>query len=127
MVVGPFWQSLSGGAEVRRCGQFEKMGVAENLKPKLVFKKLGGAPGNSQAMRETDANFGVGQLSEFAPVTEMDIVGPLPGDLNLVSLFSAAILGGSKEAAAARAFIDFMRTAEAAATLRSLGLEPAFP
>ncbi len=106
---------------------FEKLGIAEDMKRKLVFKKDGGAPGNAQAMVETDSNMGVGQLSEFAPVAAMEIVGSFPSDLNLISLFSAVVMRDSKDAAAAKALIDFMRTPEAAVEMKAQGMAPAFP
>jgi molybdate transport system substrate-binding protein len=106
---------------------FEKLGIAEDVKRKLVFKKGGGAPGNAQAMAETDSNMGVGQLSEFAPVAAMDIVGSFPSDLNLVSLFSAVVMRDARDAAAAKALIDFLRTPEAAVEMKAQGMAPAFP
>ena len=105
---------------------FDKLGITEEMKHKLIYKKIGGAAGNVQAMAETDSNMGVGQLSEYAPVSTMEIVGPLPGDLNLTSLYSTVIVRGTNDAAAG-ALLDFMRTPEAAAALRKQGLEPAFP
>jgi molybdate transport system substrate-binding protein len=106
---------------------FEKLGIAEDMNRKLVFKKGGGAPGNAQAMVETDSNVGVGQLSEFAPVAAMEIVGQFPSDLNLISLFSAVVMRDTRDAVAAKAMIDFMRTPEAAVEMRAQGMAPAFP
>jgi len=97
------------------------------MKRKSVYTKVPGAAGNAQAMAESDANIGLNQLQEFAPVIAMEIVGPLPGDLNLSTLFSAAVMGGAKDVAAARARVDFMRTPEAALVIKAQGLEPAFP
>jgi molybdate transport system substrate-binding protein len=106
---------------------FERLGITDSIKHKLVYKKVAGATGNAQAMVESDANIGVGQLSEFAPVLAMEIVGPLPGDLNMRSLFSAVVMRGANDVAAARALLDFMRTPEAATAIKAQGLEPAFP
>ena len=54
----------------------------------------------------------------------VEIVGFLPGDLNLVTEFAAAIMAGSENAQAGKALIDSLRSAEAAAVFRSKGLEP---
>jgi molybdate transport system substrate-binding protein len=57
----------------------------------------------------------------------MEIVGPLPGDLGLSTLFSAVVMSGSKNADAAHALVNLLRTPEAAVAIKARGLEPAFP
>ncbi len=61
------------------------------------------------------------------PVAGIDIVGPLPGDLQNTIVFSAAIMGGAKDAEAAKALVDFLRTPESAAVIKAKGMEPAAP
>lgn len=106
---------------------FERLGIAEEMKRKTVYTKVAGRAGIAQALVETDANISLNQLQEFAPVPGMEIVGPLPGDLGLSTLFSAVVMGGSKNSEAARALVSFLRTPEAAAVIKTRGLEPAFP
>ena len=56
--------------------------------------------------------------------TGIDIAGPLPGDLQETSIFAAAVMVGNRDAAAAKALIDFLRTPEAAKTIKAKGMEP---
>ena len=105
---------------------FERLGIAEEMKRKTIYAKVQGAAGIAQALKETDAQMSLNQLQEFATVAEMEIVGPLPGDLGLSTLFSAAVMGSAKNMEAARALVNFMRTPEAATVIRIKGLEPAF-
>ena len=105
---------------------FEQLGIAEEMKRKTVYAKVAGAAGIAQAMKETDADVSLTQLQEFAPVAAMEIVGPLPGDLGLATLFSAAIMGSTKDVQAARALVNFLRTPEAAAIIKDKGLDSAF-
>jgi molybdate transport system substrate-binding protein len=105
---------------------FEGLGIAEEMRRKTIYAKVPGAAGIAQALNETNAQVSLNQLQEFATVAGMEIVGPLPGDLGLSTLFSAAVMGSAKDVQAARALVDFLRTPEAAAIIRSKGLEPAF-
>ena len=61
------------------------------------------------------------------PVAGIEIVGPLPGDLQTTSAISVALIGGTKNAEAAKALVDFLRTPEAAAVIKAKGMEPVAP
>ena len=52
------------------------------------------------------------------------LVGPLPGDLNNVTTFSAGIGPASKDAAAAKAFIQYVTGPVGAGALKSKGMDP---
>jgi molybdate transport system substrate-binding protein len=106
---------------------FERLGIAEEMKRKTIYTKVAGSAGFTQALSEGDANIGLTQLQEFASVSEMEIVGPLPGDLALTTLFSAVVMAGTKNVEAAKALVDFLRSPEAAVVIRAQGMEPAFP
>jgi molybdate transport system substrate-binding protein len=106
---------------------FERLGITEEMKRKTIYTKLAGAAGIEQAIAETDVNVSLNQLQNFAPIAGMEIVGPLPGDLGLTTLFSAVIMGSAKNVDAARALVNFLRTSEAALVIKAKGLEPAFP
>ena len=106
---------------------FERLGIVEEMKRKTIYTKVAGRAGIAQALAETDVNVSLNQLQEFAPVAGMEIVGPLPGDLGLATLFSAGIMGSANNVDAARALVNFLRTPDAALVIKAKGLEPAFP
>lgn len=106
---------------------FERLGIAEEMKRKTVYTKAPGTAGIVQTIASAEVDIGLNQLQEFAPVATMELVGPLPGDLGLATTFSAVVSASAKEAEAARAWINFMRTPEAAAVIRAKGMDPAFP
>jgi len=58
-------------------------------------------------------------------VAGIDIVGPPPGDLNNITVYSAGVAAGSQHADAANAVIKFLHTPEAAAVFKARGLTPA--
>ena len=55
----------------------------------------------------------------------IDYVGPLPGELQRMTMFSAGIHVGAKQADAARALVKFITAPAAAPVIRKHGLEPA--
>jgi molybdate transport system substrate-binding protein len=64
-------------------------------------------------------------FSEIVPVHGVEILGPLPGDLQSDIRFSAAISATTKNAEAAKALISFLAGPKAAPMLKAKGLEPA--
>lgn len=83
----------------------ERLGIAAEIKAKARTQP-GGAVGGLVARGE--AELAVQQISELLPVEGIDYVGPLPGDLQNFTAFTAAFCPAAKESAAAQAFIDFL-------------------
>src|ERR1700688_1508198 len=54
----------------------------------------------------------------------VELAGSFPADLQQDLVFTAAVAAGTKEAAAAKAFIDFLQMPEAAAVLKAKGMTP---
>lgn len=99
---------------------FEKLGIAEELKPKL--KPLQGAAAEAAGAGEVE--IGMTQISEILPYANAELVGPLPPDVQTYTYFSAAISTASKETDAARAFIKFLAAPAALAVIKVKGMEP---
>jgi molybdate transport system substrate-binding protein len=71
-----------------------------------------------------DAELGVAQASEIVPVLGTQLVGPLPGELASVTVFTAGISATSKSPEAAEALIKFLTGPEAVSRLKTKGFEP---
>jgi molybdate transport system substrate-binding protein len=71
-----------------------------------------------------DAEIGFQQISELKPVAGIDIVGPLPDELQKITVFSAGIATVSKEPDAGKALIKFLASPAARDTLVKSGLDP---
>jgi molybdate transport system substrate-binding protein len=74
-----------------------------------------------------NAEIGVHIIQELVPVVGIDIVGPLPGDLQDTVVFAVAIMTGTKDAIAAKTLVDYLRTPESAKVIKAKGMEPAAP
>ncbi len=105
----------------------ERLGIASEIKPKTVFPKTAGGGAVGALVASGEAEIGVQQIPELIPVAGIEIVGPLPGDLQNTLVFAAAIMADTKEAEAGRALISFLRTPEAAAVIKAKGMESATP
>ena len=102
---------------------FEKLGIAGDIKGRLKQTPSGVFVGTLIASGETEIGFQ--QISELVHFPGIDYVGPLPGELQRMTLFSAGIHAGAKQADAAKALVKFITAPAAAAVIRKHGLEPA--
>lgn len=114
-----------GASGVHFAKVLDRLQIANEMKAKTVFLPEAGLVGVLVARGE--AEIAVQPFQELIPVAGIDIVGPLPGDLQSTIVFAAAIMAGAKDAAAAKALVDFLRTPEAAAVIKAKGMEPATP
>jgi molybdate transport system substrate-binding protein len=74
-----------------------------------------------------EAEIGFQQIAELRPVSGIDIVGPLPNDLQKITVFSAGIATVSKEPDAGKALIKFLASPAAKDALVKSGLDPSAP
>ena len=99
---------------------FDRLGIAAELKPKI--KPVVGTRKWSDLVAKGDAEIGLGQTSDAPPGVEL--VGPLPAEVQNYTILTAAIPANARDPAAAKALIDFLRSPAAASILKSKGLEP---
>jgi molybdate transport system substrate-binding protein len=114
--------SAGGASGVYFAKLLERMGIAEAMKPKTKYPPAGGFSG--ALLLTNEAELAVQQKPELLHVAGTEIVGLLPGDLNLVTQFAAGIMPGSKNAEAAEALIKMLQSPEAKAAFRAKGLDP---
>ena len=114
--------SAGGASGVYFAKLLEGMGIAEQMKPKTKYPPAGGFSG--ELLLTGEAELAVQQKPELLHVAGTEIVGFLPGDLNLVTEFAAGIMAGSKNAQTGKALIERLRSGEAAGVFRAKGLDP---
>jgi molybdate transport system substrate-binding protein len=100
---------------------FEKLGIADAMKDKA--RKIPATP-VGEIVARGDAEIGFQQIAELRPVSGIDIVGPLPSDLQKITVFSAGIATVSREPEAGKALIKFLASPAARDALIKSGLEP---
>jgi molybdate transport system substrate-binding protein len=109
-----------GASGIHFAKVLERLGIAQQVNMRA---KLGRAVPNAEAVVKGEADIAVQQVPELLAVPGVEVVGPLPGDLQKTTVYSAAVLATSKEPAAARALVEFLRSPETAAVLRGKGFE----
>ena len=100
---------------------FKNLGIADEMKDKA--RKIPATP-VAEIVARGEAEIGMQQISELKPVPGIDIVGPLPENLQKVTVFSAGIATVSKDPEAAKALIKFLASPAARQTIINSGLEP---
>jgi molybdate transport system substrate-binding protein len=100
---------------------FQRLGIADAMKDKA--QKIPAEPVAGVVARG-DAEIGFQQISELRPVPGVDIVGPLPPELQTVTVFSAGIATVSREPEAGKALIKFLASPAASAAIIKSGMEP---
>ena len=114
-------RTATGASGVYFAGLIERLGLAEALKPRIHVIS-GGLVGEIVARGEVE--LGVQMMSEILAVPGADLVGPLPAELQSMSLLSACIFAATPHPAAAKTLIRFLATPEAARIMAAKGLEP---
>jgi molybdate transport system substrate-binding protein len=100
---------------------FGRLGIAEAVKPKIKTQATTGAI--PQAVAKGEAELGI-FLSNVLIAPGVELAGPFPAELQNELVFTAAVAADSKEAAAAKAFIDYLKTPEATAVMKAKGVTP---
>jgi molybdate transport system substrate-binding protein len=102
---------------------FERLGVAADVKPKIILAK-GSGPA-TESVAEGKAAMVITLFSEIVPIHGVEILGPLPGEYQSDIRFSAAASSTANDAAAAKALIAFLTGPKVAPALKAKGLDPA--
>lgn len=102
---------------------FERWGIAAAVAPRI----LQASPGIPVAtlVARGDVELGFQQLSELIHAAGIDVIGPLPPGIQMVTVFSAAVCTVSNRRAAARDLLAFLASPAADATKRRHGMDPA--
>jgi molybdate transport system substrate-binding protein len=103
---------------------FQRLGIADQIRGKC--KRIASEPVGAVVARG-DAEIGFQQISELLPVPGIDYVGPLPPEVQKVTVFSAGVAVGAEQPDAARALIKFLASPAAVGAIKKSGLEPVGP
>lgn len=98
---------------------FDTLGIGDAMKAKLKAQAM--PTGIAPAVAKGEAEYGV-FLTNVLMAPGVEPVGPFPGDLQNELVFVGAVAAESRNAAAAQAFLDYLRTPEAAAVFKAKGV-----
>jgi len=113
----------TGPSGVHLARLFERWGIAEAIAGRIVQAPPGVPVGTLVA--RGDVELGFQQLSELMHLPGIDVIGPLPADVQIVTTFSGGVCAASMQPDAAGAFLAYLASPVAVATKRRHGMEPA--
>ena len=113
-------QAKGGLSGVVAARAIEHLGITEPMKAKTIL-----VPGAQAAelVAKGEAELGIAQASEIVPVAGAQLVGPLPGELATMTLFTGGIGAESQSTQAVKALIEFLTGPEAAPSFKAKGFE----
>jgi molybdate transport system substrate-binding protein len=114
-----FVPASAAGAYVTKV--FQRLGIGEEMKART--KAQARPPQIAPAVARGEAELGV-FLTNVLIAPGVELVGPFPSELQQELVFTAAVAADSKEADAAKAFIDYLRTSAAIAAIMAAGMSP---
>jgi molybdate transport system substrate-binding protein len=112
----------TGPSGIYLANLFERLGIAPQIRDKA--RQVQGEPAGAVVARG-EAELGFQQMSELLPVSGIDIIGPLPPEIQEITVFSAGLHAQAQAPDAARALIAYLKAPHAAPVIRRKGMEPA--
>ena len=113
----------TGPSGVALMALFERWGIAAEVGSRLV-RAPAGVPVASLLARG-EATLGFQQMSELIGAEGIELLGPMPPDVQVVTVFSAAPCRGGAQPEAARALLAYLASADSADAKRRHGMDPA--
>ena len=123
VLAAPTLGYSSGPSGVALAQLFERWGIAEQIKDRIITAPTGVPVGSLVA--KGDVALGFQQLSELMHLDGIDVIGTLPAEVGFITTFSAGLCASSVQGDAVRALLAFMNSPAAAETKRRHGMVPA--
>jgi len=101
--------------------ELQRLGIGDALKSKTINSDV--TADLFQAVAHGDAELGIAQMPEIAAATNVQLVGPLPAEIQNYTSFAAGIFAGSAQPQAAKAFLDFISAHAATVFAKARGFD----
>ncbi|MGX4805173.1 substrate-binding domain-containing protein [Bradyrhizobium guangdongense] len=98
-----------------------RMGIADEINAKATIVEQGFT---AERLVSGEADLAVQQISELKQVDGIEVIGPVPHDLQTAAVFSAGRMVNAKQADAADRLLRYLASPEVVPVLRQSGLEP---
>ena len=100
---------------------FKRLGIANEMKDKA---RMIPAEPVAAVVARGEAELGFQQISELLPIPGADLVGPLPAEVQKITVFSAGLTARAMQPDAGKALIAFLAAPAAALAMKRAGLDP---
>ncbi|MGA7808180.1 substrate-binding domain-containing protein [Bradyrhizobium sp.] len=113
--------SQIGASGIFFASLIERLGIASEVNARAVITPSGFT---AERLITGEADLAVQQISELMQVEGIDVVGPIPLELQTAAIFSAGRMAASKRAEQADRLLQYLASPELIPVLRDTGLEP---
>ena len=100
---------------------FQRWGILEEIRSRIVVPPPGVPVGSLVAGGTVELGFQ--QLSELMSLPGIEVIGPLPPEIQTITLFSGGISPGCERPELARALLDYMALPSVASVKQRFGME----
>ena len=100
---------------------FERIGIAEALRPKAVRPATDSV---SELVAKGEIELGLVVMTQIVTTRGVELVGPIPAEVQSYITFMAGISSSANAPGAARALLDFLKTPAVLPVIRAQGMEP---
>ena len=112
--------SKEGWSGLYFAGLIERFGMTDAMRPKTRY----GAANVGEMVAAGEAQMGVQLINELMAVPGLELVGPLPAEVQNYVILTAGVGALARDRAAAEAFVQFVTAPANAPLIRAKGLEP---
>ena len=113
--------AVGGRSGIHFAKVIDRLGIADRLKDKSI---LNDGSLSAELVARGEADVAIQFISEIVPVQGIQLVGPLPEELQDVTVVAAAITKDAANPALAKALINFLRSASVLPAIKARGMEP---
>jgi molybdate transport system substrate-binding protein len=99
---------------------YGRLGIANEVKPKIMLQSVPGRP--QTAVADGQAEMVMTLVSEILPVKGIELVGPVPKELQSYVSFRGGVSANTKNAEASRAVVKFFTSSKSAPAYKARGL-----
>lgn len=96
---------------------YPRLGIADLMAGKTTMS-------GAAAVGRGEAEIGLQQVSELLPLSGVEFVGTIPAEVQYVTVYAAAVVGGSQHVDASKRLIAFLSSPSATPAIRKSGMEP---
>ena len=116
--------AVGGTSGIHFAKVLDRLGIAQEMKAKSILNAQAAITPSAEIVARGEAELGIQLISEIVSVPGAELVGPLPAELQAMTVLSAGIVMNAREADAARALFKFLTSPAAASVIKATGMEP---
>jgi molybdate transport system substrate-binding protein len=116
--------AIGGASGIHFEKVIDRLGITKEIKAKSVLNARAATTPNAEIVARGEAELGIQLISEIVSVPGAELLGPLPAELQAMTVISTGIVATAKEPDAARVLLKFLVSPAGAEAIKAAGMEP---